>query len=55
MGQVTVEDNVDPDVFGRHVNRASRVEGLAAGDQVLMTYTVSIARGAGSALPGTRT
>ncbi len=40
MGQVTVEDNVDADVFGRHVNRASRVEGMAAGGQVLMTYTV---------------
>jgi class 3 adenylate cyclase len=40
MGQVTVEDNVDADVFGRHVNRASRIEGMAAGGQVLMTYTV---------------
>jgi len=29
MGQVTIEDQVAPDVFGRHVNRASRVESLA--------------------------
>ena len=40
MGQVTVEDAIDPDVFGRHVNRASRVEGLASGGRVLMTYNV---------------
>jgi class 3 adenylate cyclase len=40
MGQVTLEDAVDLDVFGRHVNRASRVEGLADGGQVLMSYTV---------------
>ena len=40
MGQVTVEESVDTDVFGRHVNRASRVEGLAGGGQVFMTYTV---------------
>lgn len=40
MGQVTVEDHVDADVFGRHVNRASRVEGLASGGQVYLSYTV---------------
>ena len=40
MGQVTVEDRMSLDVFGRHVNRASRVEGLAAGGHVYMTYTV---------------
>jgi class 3 adenylate cyclase len=40
MGQVTVEESVDLDVFGRHVNRASRVEGLADGGQVFMSYTV---------------
>jgi class 3 adenylate cyclase len=39
-GQVTTEDDVNPDVFGRHVNRAARVEALADGGQVLMTYTV---------------
>ncbi len=40
MGQVTTENEVDLDVFGRHVNRASRVEGLARGGQVLLTYPV---------------
>jgi class 3 adenylate cyclase len=40
MGQVTVEEKVDVDVFGRHVNRASRIQGLAGGGQVLMSFTV---------------
>lgn len=40
MGQVTVEDQVSPDVFGRHVNRASRIEGLAGGGQVYLSYPV---------------
>ncbi len=40
MGQVTVEDKMNLDVFGRHVNRASRVEGLAGGGHVYMTYSV---------------
>jgi len=40
MGQVTVEDKMSLDVFGRHVNRASRVEGLAAGGHLYMTYSV---------------
>ena len=40
MGQVTVEDKMSLDVFGRHVNRASRVEGLAEGGQVYLTYSV---------------
>lgn len=39
-GQVTTEDNVSGDVFGRHVNRAARVEALADGGQVLVTYPV---------------
>ncbi len=39
-GQVTTEDDVNADVFGRHVNRAARVESLADGGQVLVTYTV---------------
>jgi class 3 adenylate cyclase len=40
MGQVTVKDDINPDIFGRHVNRASRVEGLADGGQVFVTYNV---------------
>ncbi|HYD17839.1 MAG TPA: adenylate/guanylate cyclase domain-containing protein [Patescibacteria group bacterium] len=39
-GQVTTEDNVSGDVFGRHVNRAARVEALADGGQILVTYPV---------------
>lgn len=39
-GQVTTEDSVNGDVFGRHVNRAARVEALADGGQVLVTYPV---------------
>jgi len=40
MGQVTMENEVSPDIFGRHVNRASRVEGLADGGQIYMTFPV---------------
>jgi class 3 adenylate cyclase len=40
MGQVTVEDKMSLDIFGRHVNRASRVEGLAEGGHVYLTYSV---------------
>ena len=40
MGQVVVEEAVRPDVFGRHVNRAARVEGLADGGQILLTLPV---------------
>lgn len=40
MGQVTVEDKMSLDVFGRHVNRASRVEGLAEGGHIYLTYSV---------------
>jgi len=40
MGQVTMEDRISLDVFGRHVNRASRVEGLADGGHVFLTYSV---------------
>ena len=40
MGQVTVEDSLRFDVFGRHVNRAARVEGLADAGQILTTLPV---------------
>lgn len=40
MGQVAIEDNIHADVFGRHVNRASRIEGLANGGQVYITFPV---------------
>ncbi len=53
MGQVTVEDKMSLDVFGRHVNRASRVEGLAAGGHVYLTYSVfDSARGWMAGRPG---
>jgi len=40
VGQIAVEDDVQMDIFGRHVNRAARVESLAAGGQILATYPV---------------
>lgn len=40
MGQVTVEGELTFDIFGRHVNRAARLESLADGGQVYMSYTV---------------
>lgn len=41
MGQVVVEgDSVANDVFGRHVNRAARVESLTPPGHVLMTHPV---------------
>jgi class 3 adenylate cyclase len=40
MGQVAVDDSVQRDIFGRHVNRAKRVEELAHGGQVLVTLPV---------------
>ena len=39
-GQVTTENNVSSDIFGRHVNRAARVEALADSGQILVTYPV---------------
>ncbi|MBM3301909.1 MAG: adenylate/guanylate cyclase domain-containing protein, partial [Deltaproteobacteria bacterium] len=40
MGQVAVEDQMQLDIFGRHVNRAARVESLADGGQILLTHGV---------------
>lgn len=40
LGQVVVEEKVQPDVFGRHVNRAARVESLADGGQILLTLPI---------------
>ncbi|RPI74795.1 MAG: adenylate/guanylate cyclase domain-containing protein [Desulfobacteraceae bacterium] len=40
MGQITVKNDIHPDIFGRHVNRASRVEGLADGGQIFTTFPV---------------
>jgi class 3 adenylate cyclase len=40
MGQITVKNDINPDIFGRHVNRASRVEGLADGGQIYLTFPV---------------
>lgn len=40
MGQIAIENDINLDLFGRHVNRASRVEGLADGKQIFMTYPV---------------
>lgn len=40
MGQVSIANSLQADVFGRHVNRASRVESLADGGQVYLSYPV---------------
>ncbi|MBP8962664.1 MAG: adenylate/guanylate cyclase domain-containing protein [Opitutaceae bacterium] len=40
MGQVAVENQTQLDLVGRHVNRASRVEGLADAGQIYLTYSV---------------
>jgi class 3 adenylate cyclase len=40
MGQVAVENQTQLDLFGRHVNRASRVEGIADAGQIYLTYSV---------------
>ena len=40
MGQVAVENQTQLDLFGRHVNRASRVEGIADAGQIYLTYPV---------------
>ncbi len=40
MGQVAVESHIQADIFGRHVNRASRVESLAGAGQVFVSFPV---------------
>jgi class 3 adenylate cyclase len=40
MGQVAVENQTQLDLFGRHVNRASRVESLADAGQIYLSYPV---------------
>lgn len=40
MGQVLVEKQASLDVFGRHVNRAARVESMANGGQILVSHAV---------------
>lgn len=40
MGQVSIASNLQADVFGRHVNRAARIESLADGGQIYLSYAV---------------
>jgi class 3 adenylate cyclase len=40
MGQTVIENKIQTDLFGRHVNKASRIESLAAGGHVYISYTV---------------
>ncbi len=40
MGQTVIENKMQTDLFGRHVNKASRVESLAAGGHVYASYPV---------------
>jgi class 3 adenylate cyclase len=40
LGQVAVENNLTPDIFGRHVNRAARILALAQGGHVLTSQSV---------------
>lgn len=39
-GQVSIGNTLQADVFGRHVNRAARIESLADGGQIYLSYTV---------------
>jgi len=40
IGQVSIANSVQADVFGRHVNRAARIESLADGGQIYLSYAV---------------
>lgn len=40
LGQVAIENNLSADIFGRHVNRAARIQNIANGGQILCSYTV---------------
>lgn len=40
MGQVSLANTLQADVFGRHVNRAARIESLANGGQIYLSYAV---------------
>lgn len=40
MGQTVIENKIQTDLFGRHVNKASRVESLAAGGHIYISYPV---------------
>jgi len=40
LGQVSVEEGFHHDVFGRHVNRASRITSIANGKQILTSQAV---------------
>lgn len=40
MGQTVIENKIQTDLFGRHVNKASRIESLASGGHVYASYTV---------------
>ncbi|MDD1616279.1 MAG: hypothetical protein CG439_1417 [Methylococcaceae bacterium NSP1-2] len=42
MGQVSIANALQADVFGRHVNRAARIESLADGGQIYLSYSVFV-------------
>ncbi|MBL0064385.1 MAG: adenylate/guanylate cyclase domain-containing protein [Bacteroidetes bacterium] len=40
LGQVAIENNLAPDIFGKHVNRAARIQSIAQGGQVLTSQSI---------------